>query len=199
MIRTRSISREGMKSMLDGLCRRLAEWITPDGDVAWRWQLKAALLRKTGMKLDQRVAIDTGFFCLQPDQLRVLDDAVIGKNVRIYNFSPVEIGKFCMFAGEVLISNGGHDKNTFEPHSGPIRIGNGCWIGTAVNIVGSGISVGDNCIVGAGSLVIEDVPAGAIVAGVPAKIIGYRDLPDKVWHLGGRWFSPTTFEKVCEQ
>lgn len=39
---------------------------------------------------------------------------------------------------------------------------------------------------------ISDVPANAIVAGVPAKVVGHRDLPDRVWHLGSIWFCTHT-------
>lgn len=100
-----------------------------------------------------------------------------------------------MITADVEHSNGNHDKNTFKPSSGPLRIGHGCWIGQDARVVGT-VSVGNNAIVGAGALVLRDVPERAIVAGVPAKIIGMRELPLKVWHMGGRWFSPHTFELV---
>ena len=100
-----------------------------------------------------------------------------------------------MFAADVTLTNGGHDKNTFEPFSGPLSIGSGCWISNGARIVGP-LTIGDNAIVAAGAVVVDDVPPCAIVAGVPAKVIGYRVLPDKVWHLGDRWFSPHTFEAV---
>lgn len=43
---------------------------------------------------------------------------------------------------------------------------------------------------------VGNVPPAAIVAGVSAKVIGFRDLPDRVWHLGNTWFSPHTFDAV---
>ena len=54
-----------------------------------------------------------------------------------------------------------------------VRIGNDVWTGHNVNIM-SGVNVGDGAIIGAGSVVTKDVPAYAVVAGVPAKIIRYR-------------------------
>jgi acetyltransferase-like isoleucine patch superfamily enzyme len=176
--------------------RCLADWVGPNSNIPWRWSLKNFFLRKLNIKIGNGVAIDSGFECLYQGGLVVNDFSVIGKNVKIYNFSPIFIGKYCMFGGEIIISNGGHDKNTFEPFSGLIEIGNGCWIGTGAKIVGANISIGNNAIVGAGALVNKDVPAGAIVVGVPARIIGYRNLPSKVWHLGSTWFSPHTFDAV---
>ena len=176
--------------------RWLAEKATPRFHSPKGWERKNKLLRMLGVSIAEEVAIDNGFEWLMDVDLTILKYAAIGKNTHIYNFSPVTIGRFAMFAGEVCISNGGHNKGTFEPFSGPTCIGNGCWIGTGAKIVGANLTVGDNAIVGAGAVVIEDVPPAAIVVGCPARVIGYRTLPDRVWHLGNTWFSPHTFELV---
>ena len=59
----------------------------------------------------------------------------------------------------------------------PIVIGNDVWIG-ANAFIKCGVTVGDGCVVAAGSVVTKDVPSYAVVGGVPAKIIKYRD-PEK--------------------
>jgi acetyltransferase-like isoleucine patch superfamily enzyme len=131
-------------------------------------------------------AVGQGFMCLPglESNLHIGDYVSIGINTKFYCFNVARIVKFCMLAGEVTISNGGHDTNSFVSYSSPLFIGNGCWIGSNVTICGA-VQIGDNAIIGAGSVVIRDFPAGDIVAGVPAKTIGKRQLPDKVWHLGG--------------
>ena len=186
--------------MLNGLCKLLAEIITPVVNVEWRWKLKNIILRRLGLSLGEKVAIDKGFdWLIKSGQVVLEDYAVIGKNLRIYNFSDVQIGRFCMFAGDIIIANGGHDTSSFQPFSGPLKIGHGCWIGVGAKIVGANLDIGNNVIVSAGALVISDVPANAIVAGVPAKVVGYRALPDKVWHLGDTWFCPRTFKVVMTE
>lgn len=46
---------------------------------------------------------------------------------------------------------------------------------------------------------INDIPDNAIAVGVPAKVIKYRELPEKVWHIGNDYFCPKTFQIVKEE
>ncbi len=135
-----------------------------------------------------------------------------------------EIGRYCSFARDVRIGDPGHphdwlSSNTFQYDSNawgwhpsgrvertrreqidfvkpPTRIGHDVWLGAGA-IVMRGVSIGNGAIVAAGAVVTKDVPAYAIVGGVPARLIRYRfdaalieELQDIQW-----WrFSPAQLE-----
>lgn len=113
-----------------------------------------------------------------------------------------KIGAFCSIAGNVAIGPSQHPlsflsthpfqylgrdklmpkyKVHFE-HAKPVEIGNDVWIGANALIM-DGIKVGDGAVVGANAVVTKDVPAYAIVGGVPAKLIRYRFEPKVIEKL----------------
>ena len=73
------------------------------------------------------------------------------------------IGNDCMIGQNITI--GGR-----TGHGGPPVIGNNVYIAAGSRVLG-GITIGDNVIIGANAVVIKDVPANSVVAGIPAKII----------------------------
>jgi acetyltransferase-like isoleucine patch superfamily enzyme len=112
-----------------------------------------------------------------------IGDAVnIGSHCRVASQSRVEIGASTLIAAYCYIGPGNHQqsdstKSLIEQPmdiKGGVTIGSHAWIGTRSTIL-DGVTIGENAIVGAHSLVRENVPANAIVAGVPAKIIRMRD------------------------
>ncbi len=152
-------------------------------------------VKKLGVKIGREVLIDRGFECLSANLLQIDDYTAIGKNFRCYNYDQIFIGKFCMFAGEVQINNGSHRITDFLPYSGKIEIQNGVWVGHGARIIGTNLVIGENSIIGAGSLLLESVEPNSIMAGVPAKKIGIRTPASKIWHYGDIYFSPITFTK----
>lgn len=70
----------------------------------------------------------------------------------------------------------------FLCYAKPVRIGNDCWFGANV-VVCPGVTIGDNCVIGAGSVVTRDIPSDSFAAGVPAKVIRPITEKDSIKHL----------------
>lgn len=108
----------------------------------------------------------------------------LGANSVIVSMSGVEIGEAVLFAGNCYLSAGiypTHDRtrpvmDQDALSKGPIRIGDGAWLGTGVTVL-DGVTIGKGAIVGASALVTRDVPDFAIVVGVPARQVGTRGEP----------------------
>lgn len=192
-----SILRRCVKKIAD-LSTPLPNNCRPISDNDRKWRNKNFWLRLAGINISRKgVAIEYGFRCLTSLERNIhIDDyTLIGIGANFWNFNEIRIGKFCLIAADVTFTNGGHDRNSLVPFSGPLLIRNGTWIGNGARIIGP-ITIGENAIIAAGSVVICDVPAGSIVAGVPAKIIGKRELPEKVWYWKNAYFCPYTFKKM---
>ncbi|WP_184544982.1 acyltransferase [Mucilaginibacter sp. FT3.2] len=104
-----------------------------------------------------------------------------GEYVCIYGHGGVEIGENTLIAMHTCIVSANHtvpNKSTLIRSQGdillPVKIGNDVWIGAGVKVLG-GVTIGDGCVVGAGSVVTKSLPPYAVVMGVPAKIISYRN------------------------
>ena len=121
-------------------------------------------------------------------------DSVIGEYTYTGSNTTIkkaEIGKFCSISWNVSITGNMHEYTHLSTHpfitfkkfgfveendelvSEKIHVGNDVWIGMNVCVL-PGVKIGNGAVIGAGSVVTKDVPAYAIVAGNPAKIIKYR-------------------------
>ena len=108
---------------------------------------------------------------------------VMGQECTISAFQHVSIGRECVIADRVMLIDFDHGVVEVERpirlqgiYKRDTRVGNNVWIGYGACIL-RGVTVGDNAIIGTNAVVTKDVPANAVVGGVPAQIIRRRKAP----------------------
>jgi acetyltransferase-like isoleucine patch superfamily enzyme len=109
---------------------------------------------------------------------------VLGQECTISSFQHVSIGRECVVADRVMLIDFDHGVvETERPirlqgiYKRDVDVGSNCWIGYGACIL-RGVTVGDNAIVGTSTVVTKDVPANAVVGGVPARILRMREAPE---------------------
>jgi maltose O-acetyltransferase len=135
---------------------------------------KEEIIRELFGSVGVNPSIEHNFHCDLGYNIHVGNNFYAGYNLTILDMAEVRIGDNCMIGPNVGLYTSGHsiepkDRNK-SGHAIPITIGNDVWIGGSCVIL-PGITIGDNSIVAAGSVVTKDVPANTIVAGNPAKIL----------------------------
>jgi putative colanic acid biosynthesis acetyltransferase WcaF len=139
------------------------------------YSVKRSLLRCFGATVGRGVVVKPHVRIKFPWRFRVGDNCWIGEDVWIDNLATVQLfNDVCLSQGAFLCT-GSHDHRspTFDLIVKPIVIENEAWIAARALIL-QGVTVGRGAVVAAGSVVPSDVPSGAIVAGVPCRIVGQR-------------------------
>lgn len=92
--------------------------------------------------------------------------------------SSIEIGDDVVFGAQCTVVDCDHTWRDGHPNvlhnpvvTEPIRIGAGTWLGDRVTVL-KGVTIGERCAIGAHSVVRDDIPDGAVAAGIPARVIG---------------------------
>ena len=99
----------------------------------------------------------------------------VSSNVTFVDDGWITIGSFCVIAPNVVFSTSGHPillqlrKNHYV-YNLPVCIGDNVWIGSGAQIL-PGVTIGENSVIGAGSVVTNDIPANVAAYGVPCKVI----------------------------
>ena len=108
---------------------------------------------------------------------------VMGQECTISAYQHVSIGRECVIADRVMLIDFDHGMVEVERpirlqgiYKRDVRVGNNVWIGYGACIL-RGVTVGDNAVIGTNAVVTDDVPANAVVGGVPARVIRMRDEP----------------------
>ena len=119
-----------------------------------------------------------------------------GKNIYAnFNLTMVDdghiyVGDYTMFAPGVIVATAGHPilpelRETVYQYNMPVHIGKNCWIGAGAIIL-PGVTIGDQVVVGAGSVVTKDLPSNVVAVGNPCRVVREVSEHDRNYYFNNR-------------
>ena len=119
-------------------------------------------------------------------------------NLTCVDDTHIYVGDYTMFGPNVGVATAGHPILPELREKGlqfnmPIRIGRNCWLGAGV-IVLPGVTIGDNVVVGAGSVVTKDLPDNVVAVGTPCRVLREVNEHDREYYFKGRKMDSSMLE-----
>jgi maltose O-acetyltransferase len=150
------------------LCQSLNA--TREGDVDERRRILRDLFGAGG----ESVWMQPPFYCDYGTNIELGERVFFNFNCVVLDVCPVRIGDYTLFGPGVQILTPLHPMNAElrrrEEYGAPVEIGSDVWVGAGALIL-PGVRIGDRAVIGAGSVVTRDVPAGMFAAGNPCRVI----------------------------
>ena len=111
-------------------------------------------------------------------------------NLTCVDDTHIYVGDYTMFAPNVILATAGHPidpelRQKAYQYNMPVHIGKNCWLGAGV-IVLPGVTIGDNTVIGAGSVVTKDIPANVVAVGNPCRVLRPIGERDKIYYFKDR-------------
>lgn len=156
---------------------------TDDEEIDLRNKIMKQLFKNVG----ENVWVEPDFRCEFGKNITIGDDVYINFGCIILDCSEVTIGSNTLLGPNIGLYAANHSTDATERINGgcygkPIHIGNNVWLGGDVKVL-QGVTIGDNTIIGAGSIVTKDIPDNVIAVGNPCKVIRKITEEDKTDYL----------------
>ncbi len=134
-----------------------------------------ALMKKIVTTTTDSFLVEQPFWCDYGYNIELGDNFYANHNLVILDCAPVKFGNNVFIGPNCGFYTAGHPVNVQQRNEGleyakPITVGNNVWLGGNV-VVLPGITIGDNTIIGAGSVVTKNIPANVIAVGNPCKVL----------------------------
>ena len=133
------------------------------------------IIRELLGQIKGNIVITAPFYCDYGRNISVGENFYTNHNVTILDGAKVSFGDNVFIAPDCVFSTAGHPLDTEQRNQGleialPITVGNNVWIGTQVSVL-PGVTIGNDVVIGAGSVVNRDIPDGVVAAGNPCRVI----------------------------
>ena len=161
---------------------------------------KQALLKQMFAEIGEGCYIETPFYANFGGRHVHFGNYVYANfNLTLVDDTHIYVGDETMFGPNVTIATAGHPIDPELRSRGlqfnmPVRIGKNCWLGAGV-IVMPGVTIGDNVVIGAGSVVTKDIPSNVVAVGNPCRILREVGEQDRLYYYKNKQIDPKLFEK----
>ncbi len=154
----------------------------------WR---RTRMMKKMFASVGKNCYIESPFYAnFGGAHVHLGDNVYMNFGVTMVDDTHIYIGNNVMLAPNVVIATAGHpllpelrEKNL--QYNMPVRIGNRCWIGAGALIM-PGVTIGDDVVIGAGSVVTKDIPSGVVAVGNPCRVLREISEHDRVYYYKDR-------------
>lgn len=141
--------------------------------------------------------VEPPFYCCYGTNITIGEGSYINFNCNFVDDGKIIIGKKVMFGPAVTIATVGHP---IQPdireymYTDPVTIEDNCWIGAGTTIC-PGVRIGENSVIGAGSVVVKDIPANSVAVGNPCRVIRPIGEQDKIFYYKDRKIEANDLEE----
>ena len=149
---------------------------------------KTALLKEMFAEIGEDCYIETPFHANWGGRFVHFGKNIYANfNLTLVDDTHIYVGDFTQFGPNVVLAAAGHPicpelRERAYQYNAPIRIGRNCWLGANVVVV-PGVTIGDNVVVGAGSVVTRDLPDNVVAVGNPCRILREVNEHDREYYF----------------
>ena len=157
-------------------------------------------IARTGIKHKENIYFEPPFHCEYGNHIEVGENFYANVNCIMLDVGKITIGDNVLFGPNVSIYTAGHPIHPESRNSGyeygiPVTIGSNVWIGGSCVIL-TGVSIGNNVVIGAGSVVTKDIPDNVCAAGNPCRVIREITDADRPFYFKDRRFDDEAWAKI---
>ena len=152
---------------------------------------KTALLREMFAEIGEDCYIETPFYANWGGRhVHFGKNIYANFNLTLVDDTHIYVGDYTQLGPNVVLATAGHPirpelREQAYQYNAPVRVGRNCWLGAGVVVV-PGVTIGDNVVVGAGSVVTRDLPDNVVAVGSPCKILREVGEHDREYYFKNR-------------
>ena len=159
----------------------------------------AALVREL-LQTEEEPFINPPFYCDYGNHIKVGKNFFANYNCTFLDVAAITFGDNCLLGPNVSIYTAGHpvhphSRNSRYEYGIAVTVGNDVWLG-GCTVICPGVTIGDGCVIGAGSVVTRDIPPYSIAAGNPCRVIRTITEEDRKYYFRDRVFDPESWEAI---